>query len=411
MSKKLTKTVVDSLTPEAKDVFAWDAELQGFGVRVQPSGRKTYLVRYRTKDANRTQRKLNIARCSDMPPEKARELARKIFAQVAEGQDPVAERKPVKTTQPTVTVEKMFQGYVASMRSKGRVSAHDVERALLYASNNAADSLGRTRHPAEITAMDVVNHVSELFKEGHRNSADKHRSYICSAYTWAMKSANDYTAQHRQNWGIDRNPAADVAKDPEAVGTRDRNLSAEEIKLLWDATEFDGFNIEIGCCIRLLICCGQRVQETLRLEGSEIDFEKAIWTMPAHKTKSRKYPHIIPLPRQAIPVLKILTTLHGNGMLFPGRWGDSLLDHRSVNYAISRWLKTVDVPHFQSRDLRRTFKSRTHDAGIDRFTRDLLQQHITGNVVSSKHYDRAEYVKQKQEAMQKWSDYLDVVIQ
>ncbi len=95
MKQKLTRTLVDKTeAPATGDVWIWDTELNGFGLRVQAGGRKTYVIRYRTKDAARTQRKMVIARCSDMPPEKARELARKEFAKVAEGLDPAAERKP-----------------------------------------------------------------------------------------------------------------------------------------------------------------------------------------------------------------------------------------------------------------------------------------------------------------------------
>ena len=122
---KLTKTLVDNAKPPATgDAWIWDAEVEGFGVRVQASGRKTYVVRYRTADSSRTQRKMTLARCSDVPPDKARELARKVFAQVAEGNDPAADRKPSKAA-PEVkkTVEKMFQGYVTSLCARQRASS------------------------------------------------------------------------------------------------------------------------------------------------------------------------------------------------------------------------------------------------------------------------------------------------
>ena len=410
---KLTRTIVDNAPAPLKgDSWIWDSELEGFGVRIQYSGRKTYVIRYRTKDAARTQRKLTLARCTDLTPDKARELARKEFAKVAEGQDPAADRKPVRIEPAAVkaTVELMFKGYIASMRAKGRVSADEVERVLLLAENNAADALGRDRAAADTTPMDVVNYVSEFFRAGHRGAADKARSYITSAYTWAMKSANDYTAKDRQDWGVTRNPAADVAKDSGGVNTRDRNLSGGELRLLWEATGGAGFTAEIAACIRTLIGCGQRVQETLRIDGADLDLEAGLWKMPAHKTKGRKHQHIIPLPAQVIEVLRPLVSLHGDGPLFPARGGNgtALIDHRSVNQAIARWLDNpnVMVDHFQTRDLRRTWKSRTHDAGVDRFTRDLIQQHAKSDT-GSKNYDRADYLPQMKEAMTKWSAWLD----
>lgn len=408
---KLTKTIVDNApVPEKGDAFIWDSELQGFGVRIQASGRKTYMVRYRTRDEKRTQRKLTICRCSDMPPDKARDQARKVFAAVAAGEDPAADLKPKQKAASKATVERLFQGYVASMRARECASADEVERVLLNAKNNAADALGRDKAAAEIAPQDVVAFVSGFFKRGHRGAADKARSYIASAYAWGMRAANDYTAEVQQDWGIIRNPAADVAKDAGATGTRDRNLSADELSTLWYATldGNGGFSFEVGACIRLLICCGQRVQETLRIDGCEIDLEAAEWRMPAEKTKGRKQKHIIPLPRQALPVLEQLIEKYGDGPLFPAQNGhpDELICYRSIGQAIRRWLEDEDdIEAFQTRDLRRTWKSRAHDAGVDRFTRDLIQQHAKGDT-GSKVYDRADYLPQMREAMEKWSDWL-----
>lgn len=413
---KLTKTLVDNTpVPEKGEAWIWDTELEGFGVRIQASGRKAYVVRYRVKDAKKTQRKLTICRCSDMPPDKARDQARKVFAQVAEGSDPAAERKPAKAKESAATVDNMFKGYVASMRAKGRASATEVERMLLIAKDNAADALGRDKPAADVQPIDVVNYVSRFFKRGHRGAADKARSYVASAYAWGIASANDYTVEERQEWGIVRNPAADVAKDAGAIKTRDRNLTAQELVQLWQATlsPVGGFGHETGACIRMLIGCGQRVQETLRIDGIEIDLEARLWKMPKEKTKGKKHPHTIPLPAVVIPTLQLLIDKHGDGPLFPARTGsdDELLSHRSVNQAIGRWLDREDVTieHFQTRDLRRSWKSRAHDAGIDRFTRDLIQQHAKSDT-GSKNYDRAEYLPQLREAMAKWSAWLGIVL-
>lgn len=407
MSKKITKTMVDKTEANLHgDVWLWDAEVEGFGVRIKPTGRKTYVVRYRAADG--TQRKLTIGRCSDMPPEKARELARKTFTQVAEGQDPAAARAPSKKDK-AVTVHGMFEAYVAHMRAKGRVSVVEVERALLLAENNAADALGANKHPAAVEPMEIVKYLAGFYRAGHRGAADKHRSYITSAYNWAMKSANDYTSEHRQDWGITRNPGTMVPKDTGAIGTRDRNLSALELQTVWAATAPDapGFSPEIAVCIRMLIGCGQRVQETLRIDGSEINLQTKEWRMPAEKTKGRKFPHTIPLPDSVIDDLAALIAIHGDGALFPARGaqGDERMDHRSVMQAIERLCEREKLPSFQSRDIRRTWKSRAHEAGVDRFTRDLIQQHAK-NDTGSKSYDRAEYGPQMREAMAKWDAWL-----
>ncbi|ATI15731.1 putative integrase family protein [Bordetella phage vB_BbrM_PHB04] len=417
MQKKITKSVVDGATaPATGDAWIWDTELQGFGLRIQASGRKVYVVRYRTNDAKRTQRKMNVCRASDATPDKARALARDIFMKVAGGEDPAAERKPVKN-EFSVTLEGMFQARVAHMRAIGRSHANEVERVLLLSKEmNAADALGRHKHPSEVTPASIVKYLSKYYEAGHRGAADKARGYISAAFNWAITSANDYTVAHRQNWGIEHNPAVSVKKDPGASKVRDRNLSADEIRILWIDCEDGngGLSTSVEVCLRMMIACGQRVNETLRIDGIDIDLETNLWTMPAHKTKGRKRPHTIPLPDCIIPDLRKLKEKHGDGPLFPSRLAESktgLLSALGVSQAVYKYVHAEDCPikPFQTRDLRRTWKSRAHDAGVDRFTRDLIQQHAK-NDTGSKNYDRAEYLPQMTEAMEKWNAWLEGVI-
>jgi integrase len=135
--------------------------------------------------------------------------------------------------------------------------------------------------------------------------------------------------------------------------------------------------------------------------------------MPAEKTKGGKRPHTIPLPAIVIPTLKELVELYGDGPLFPGRPGrkNERMDHRTISHAIRAWVTRDDakVEAFQTRDLRRTWKSRTGEVGIDRFTRDLIQQHAKHDT-GSRHYDRASYIAQMREAMDRWSSCLGIVL-
>jgi len=408
---KITKQAIEAIKPTDKDQWLWDTELQGFGVRIQPSGRMTYVMRYRTRDAARVQRKVTICRCSDAPPAKARDLARELFLQVAGGGDPAAERRPERVDASGPTLEAMFKARVAAMRARGRANAGEVERVLLLAKYNAADTLGRNRAPGSITPDEVVRLVSKYFAEGHRGAADKARGYLAATFEWAIKSANDYTVANRQDWGVKTNPAAAVAKDHGAIKVRDRNLDAKQLRVVWEACHDGngGFTEGVEACLKTMIACGQRVQETLRMCGSEVDLEAAVWRMPAEKTKGKKRPHTIPLPRVIIPTLLALKDQHGDGPLFVARTGSTqaTLGAISVSHAVRRWCESegCPVPAFQPRDLRRTWKSRTHDAGIDRFTRDLIQQHAKQDT-GSKNYDRADYFAQMREAMDKWDAWL-----
>ncbi|AWM87336.1 site-specific integrase [Microvirga sp. 17 mud 1-3] len=317
---------------------------------------------------------------------------------VGQAKNPAAAQVPATDR----TVAKLFAGYIASMRQDGRRSADEVEGQL----DRAMAVLGADTPAGDVTPADIALVLTPIYERGARVMADRMRAYLSAAFNWGIEAGNDYRAKVRQDWGIKSNPAAQVKRDTAANVARDRNLSADEMAALWHAVDGEGFMDGTGAAIRLLLCCGQRVHETMRLEGRDVDLDAAVWTMPATKTKGGK-PHAIPLPRQAVEVLRPLVDKYGRGALFPARFGESERQlASSVGKAIRRWLVGSGAERFQARDLRRTWKSRAHDAGVDRFTRDLIQQHAKGDT-GSKHYDRAEYMPQMRDAMDKWEVWLD----
>ena len=89
---KLSKRVVDALkaTEKKTGTLYWDSELKGFAVRVLPSGRKTFVVKFRARSGR--QRWLKLGTYGPLTVERARELARVELAKVVEGQDPAADR-------------------------------------------------------------------------------------------------------------------------------------------------------------------------------------------------------------------------------------------------------------------------------------------------------------------------------
>jgi integrase len=299
------------------------------------------------------------------------------------------------------TVSRLFDAYCDQMKADGKRSEPEHRRCLKL----AAQAIGENRLASQVDPSEISAYLGKLFAAGTRSAADHVRSYLSAAFSFGMKSAHDYRQEARKDWGIKFNPVAAVPKDMNASTPGDRALTASEIGALWRASGGEtGFGLYSGSAVRLLLCTGQRVEELLRLEAHEIDRDAQVWRMPAEKTKTKKAPHNVPLPALAMPVLEQLLAVHRRGFLFDG------MAHQAVNRAISRWLQTVDVPHFTSRDLRRTWKSRAADAGVDRFTRDLIQQHAMGDT-GSRHYDRADYGKQMADAMEKWDSWLTRAIE
>lgn len=297
------------------------------------------------------------------------------------------------------TIEKLFQAYIQYLRDKETATTHTSEHLLLTGKYNAADLLGRNTIASTIEPADIANVLAKGVKRGARRTTDMQRTAMMAAINWAMKSTHDYTQENRMDWGLKYNPVAAVPRDQAANRTLDRNLSAEEMKHVWDnAPE------QSGDVMRLVMCTGQRVIEVMRIAGADVDLKAKLWTMPARKTKGRKHTHMVPLTTQAVGILTTLIDLYGDGYLFPARAGakGDIIGIPSVSRGASRM---AGIKPFTPRDLRRTWKSRAGDAGIDRFTRDLIQQHAQTDT-GSKHYDRFDYLPQMREAMNKWEIWL-----
>lgn len=340
-------------------------------------------------------RKLQLGRYPEVSLADARALFNaRVKDSLVAGRNPAA--MAAAAQQPTV--QRLFDAYCDRMAADGKSSAVEVRRCLKF----AADHIGPGKLAGHVHASDVSAYLATIYGRGAKVAADRVRSYLSAAFNFGMKSSNDYRAELRQDWGIQVNPVAAVQKDTSASLPRDRALSAGELAAFWHALDHGGFALETRAALRLMICCGQRLRETLRMEAHEVDLDAGVWHMPAQKTKGGRYPHAVPLPSMAMAVIRELRKVHRSGLLMP------IQDH-SVTTAVMRWLDGAPLAHFQVRDLRRTWKTRAADAGLDRFTRDLIQQHAKTDT-GSRHYDRADYLPLVTDAMKRWDGWLRTVL-
>lgn len=272
---KLTKTVVDATKPSPDgEVFVWDTELEGFGIRVHPSGRKVYMVRYRVKDAKRTQRKQVVARCSDMPPEKARDLARKIFAQVAEGIDPMKARAEEKEAP---TVEAMSERYMKE-HAKPFKKPRSVELDAKNWRMHILPVLGAKR-VKEVTRAQVL----ALF--GSLSDRPATANQCLALLSKAFNLAEDWDWRDRNT-----NPCHKVKKYQ--LRERELILTPDQIKSLSDTMTVllaeNAITQPMATLVRLLMLTGCRLREIMHAKQAWVDRERALLLLPDSKVGQRK---------------------------------------------------------------------------------------------------------------------------
>ncbi len=124
--RKLTKRMIDAQQPDpdGRDVTYFDSEIRGFGVRVKPSGAKSYVLKYRNRFGQ--QRKFHIARVGDITPDQARDRAIKLRGRIAEGKDPVHDRNSERNA---VTVGQLCDEYLEAERGRIKASTLAVDKS------------------------------------------------------------------------------------------------------------------------------------------------------------------------------------------------------------------------------------------------------------------------------------------
>lgn len=301
---RLTKTTVDSAQKAASRYVVWDSDLKGFGLRVEPSGTKTYVVRYRVGGGRRgTLRQFKIGRANKLTPDEARAQAKSALAQVETGKDPQAERTEARKT---LTVAELCDLYMAegvatkkastigldTIRIEGHikpllgsrklteVGSGDVERMM----NAIAD--GRVK-PKPKPKLDVVTANGSEIDAAPVETA-KPGSRVRGGRTASTKAVKLLRAIF--NFAIARrlcpeNPCLGVKTF--ADGKRERFLSPAELGRLGDAltaAEGEGAQPHHVSIIRLLSLTGGRKNEIARLRWSEVDAERGLLQLEDSKT-------------------------------------------------------------------------------------------------------------------------------
>jgi integrase len=383
---KLTKANISKIAlPPGKDEYiVWDDDIPGYGFRLRAGGSVTFIYQFRQRNK---QRRMKLGAAKAISAQDAREIASKLHARVMLGEDPAGQKAEARA-KAAETFSSILKPYLVRKKAELKARSYEeCERHLLKHS--------KSLHSMQLTAIDrrtVATLLTELAANSGANVANAVRASLSALFSWAMRE------------GVtEANPAMGTNKAA-VNGPRDRVLSDSELRSIWNALPSDDY----GNIIKLLALTGQRRDEIGSLRWSEVDFDKAVISLPAERTKNSR-PHDVPLSGPALAILKARPRLAGSEFVFTSRangyfgWNKVALDARIAKAAIPSW---------RLHDLRRTVSTRMHDElGILPHIVEAVLNHVSGHKAGvAGTYNRAAYAKEKAVALARWAEHLSAIV-
>lgn len=387
---KFTDRQIKNLKPSDQryEVF----EDRGFGIRVSPAGRKTFIYLYRMPgEVNK--RRLSLGTYPAMPLAEAHRRYAEAREMVTQGIDPgtkaMAEKKEERQA-PTVAalaeeyLEKWAKPRKRSWKTDKRILEKDV---LTEWGERKARDIGR---------RDVIRLLDNIVDRGAPIGANRTLAMIRKMFNFAM--SRDI---------VPTSPCAAV-QAPAPENRRDKVLSAEEIKSFWQGLDKTRMTEGIRLALKLQLVTAQRKGEVISAEWSDLDLKEGWWTIPAEKAKNG-LPHRVPLSPMALDILQAARTLAGDSQwLFPSPRGPRHITAAAVDHALRLSIKALEMEHFVPHDLRRSAASHMTGSGVSRLVVQKILNHVENGVTAV--YDRHSYDQEKRQALEAWGRKLEEII-
>lgn len=401
-AKVLTVQSVERYKPDpSRRLELPDAVLPGLYLIVQPSGLKSWAIRYRIDGRPR---KFTIGRYPLFDVASARARAREALHLVATGRDPyvvkLAEAQASRSAAAD-RIEAVVGLYVERhLKPNGKAAYAQVMEALLR--NHVVPRWGE-RRIGTITRKDVVAMMDALTDAGMTTGANRVFSAARALFNFAL-----------QRELIETTPFLGL-KPPLSETSRDRVLSEAEIRLVWRAA--DAIRFPFGPAVQLLLLTSQRRDEVTRLVWSEIDGD--LWTLPAERTKN-SLEHLVPLSEPARRILDGVPRISGPAGYAFTRTGTAPISDYSSSKArldavmlglakadaerAGRDPKAVTLKPWRLHDLRRTASTGMARLGFPVHVTEAVLNHRSGTISGvAAIYNRYAYLEEKRAALEAWA--------
>lgn len=376
--RRLSELLVSRVRVRAEPFVVWDTKVAGLGLRVRPSGARSWYYVYARHNRSRW---LRFGDANAIPLSDARQLATEAALAVAKGKDPAAERRAERDRGTFAELAMRYVEEDAKKNNKSWRQADALVRKHLIPRWGALQAAAITRSDvkamkARIEAPVVANQVLAAGS---------------AIFSWAAKE--EYP-------GITVNPFRGI--DRNKTVSRERVLSDNEIPRFWSA--FDDAGLITGTALKLILLSGQRPGEVIHMRREHII--DGWWTMPGAPVPALGWSgtkngegHRVWLPQPAQALLAELSDddeITGTGFVFTGERGGPISKLDPAMRAICEKLRIE--PKVTPHDLRRTFGTTVTGLGFGREAMDRIMNHKEASVGDI--YDRHDYSQTMKHVME-----------
>ncbi len=392
--KPLTESQIKNAKPKAKEYTLSDG--YGLRLRIKPNGTKTWLLNY-THPILSKRVNLTLGTYPNTSLKVAREKTREARELIEQSIDPKTHRDKQAQQEKmrlNMTLESVIQSWLEV--KKGSVTSDHAEDIYRSLEMHVLPVLG-TVPISEITPQLVIQALRPLERKGNLEVLRR----VCQRLNEIMKFA--------RNIGyIEINTLSDIKdafRKPQAVHMK--TLPPEALPELMRAVSRARIFSTTRCLIQWQLHTMVRPSEAAGARWEEIDWNRKLWCIPAKRMK-KKRDHFVPLTNQTIRLLKEMEVISGNGIseyIFASHKDVTRpCCNASVNMALKRMgFKGQLVSHGLRSLASTTLNEQPHFEG------DLVEAalaHADKNKVRAA-YNRSQYVEQRREMMQWWSDHIE----
>ena len=367
--------------PQTGQVDYFDRGYPGLALRLSFGGGKSFTYHYRVGGR---QRRLTLGLFPAMSLAQARKVWRAAREDAQAGRDPATTRKrEAGATDFLGVFEEWLRRDQAKNKTKGAV-----ERLI----RKDVIPLWGHRQIASIGRRDVLDVIDGVADRGSPITARRLHAHIHRLFRWAVGRGI-----------IEANPASDLPK-PGAETKRDRVLSDDELKAIWNAAAQVGW--PFGDAIRVLILTGARRDEVGSLRWSEITGD--VINLKGERTKNAE-PHTIPLSALATNIIKQMPRVANSERVFSTNGKTSI---SGWSRAKARLDELAGVDDWRLHDLRRTVATGLQKLGVNLQTIEAVLGHTSGSrsgVVGV--YQRHSFDAEKRAALEAWGQHITALVE